>query len=144
MINELVSTDADLCSNNTVRYYFEGQLSVNSPFQIDPLSGQVFLSTALLSDDPLSYTTTLAVEDRLSPVATHRTGTAQLTVIIGELLPVDFAVSSGFVVPPLSRTSDTEFKQGTMIIRYNYILVIVILLSFRMFIRLRIPYMYIF
>ena len=117
MINQLVSTDADLCSNNTVRYYFEGQLPESSPFQIDPLSGQVFLSTALLSDDPLSYTTTLAVEDRLSPVATHRTGIAQLTVIIGELLPVDFGVSSGFVVPPLSRTSDTEFKQGTVVIR---------------------------
>lgn len=115
MISDLISTDADLCSNNTVRYYFEGQLAGVSPFQIDPLSGQVSLSTALLSDDPLSYSTTLAVEDRLSPVATHRTGTAQLTVIIGELLPVDFSVSSGFVVPPLSRTSDTEFNQGTLL-----------------------------
>ena len=115
LIPRLVSSDADFCSNNTVRYFFQGQLSESDPFIIDEFTGEITLSRDL-TNATLSFTRTLAVEDRLSPVASHLTGVAQLTVIVGELLPVDFEVTNGFIVPPLSRTSDDEFQHGKFVV----------------------------
>ena len=105
VLPSLQATDQDICSGDPVFRIATG--NVNNTFEINNNTGKVILARNLTEND-FSFTLTLTATDTKIQ---YRTGSVQLIVLIGQLLPITITADKALTVPGLSKLTQTIYQQ---------------------------------
>ena len=105
VLPSLQATDQDTCSGDPV--FKIGNGNVNNTFEINNNTGKLILARNLTEND-FSFTLTLTATDTKIQ---NRTGSVQLIVLIGQLLPITITADKALTVPALSKLTQTVYQQ---------------------------------
>ena len=105
VISSLQTTDQDICTGDSVFSIRTG--NTNNTFEINSTTGKIILARNLNEKDR-SFTLTLTATDTKLQ---NRSGSVQLIVLIGQLLPVTITADRALTVPTLSKLSQAVYQQ---------------------------------